>query len=138
MKRRRQRRLVLVVRRYPGGTGDSVLVESCGCGWTVPEKLPPSRLRRAIWTVLHPPRLLWLRADCATLSDGTLARRWRLTYDAVTSGRASVRAQLALVAERQLLLDELERRHQRTFQEWLSRDGWTSSAESDRHPGQDR
>lgn len=73
-------------------------------------------MRHLVRSVLRPPpRVLRLQADCRRLSERDLARRWLLTYDGVTSRRRSVGARLSLVAERQRLLEEFDRRYPEVF-----------------------
>ena len=63
------------------------------------------------------------------LPDEELARRWRTTSRGVRSTWLPVPERAALAAERQQLLDELERRDPVGFQEWLAREGWRERQE---------
>lgn len=53
------------------------------------------------------------------LTDGQLCRRWRASYRA-TRRRTSAAQLIAAVAERQMYLDELERRNASGFAAWLA------------------
>jgi hypothetical protein len=56
--------------------------------------------------------------------DDELARRWRTTSRGVRSTWLTAEQRVALAAERQDLLDELERRDPAGFQAWLAHEGW--------------
>ena len=61
------------------------------------------------------------------LSDDALARRWRGSSVAVRSSWRTPAEVLALVLERQRLLDELELRDPEGFTRWLVAAGWRES-----------
>ena len=61
------------------------------------------------------------------LSDDELARRWRSSSIAVRSSWRTPPEVLALVLERQRLLDELELRDPEGFTRWLVAAGWRES-----------
>jgi hypothetical protein len=65
----------------------------------------------------------------AQCGDDELTRRWRATSRGVRSTWLTAEQRVALAAERQDLLDELERRDPAAFQDWLAREGWREAQE---------
>ena len=98
--------------------GAWALVPLLGLGATAPPVVRRARdLRRRTWGVWptdHPERL----------ADRDLQERWRRTGQELRSPTTRPTAALRLVQERELLLDEIERRDPAGFAATLVRAGW--------------
>jgi hypothetical protein len=102
--------------------GGSPWVLRAGCRWLRSVRTPTAAQLDAVaraFAYASPESVMFLPPELRGLSDEQLCRRWRASYK--TSQRRPSAAQLiALVAERQMYLDELERRNASGFAAWLA------------------